>query len=146
MFLLSKWSAMFFGDGLSKCVTKVMYYLDNSILEMACLLTHIRFWNSDKFAGLFGMLQMERLADMKDQLDKMKNQVNISALLGNISSHSANIIANSILQANVYWRLWQALEWRGFGICTVYLLYLLTPFDLKLVAQLDYRPELNRGI
>ena len=142
---------MFFGDGLSKCVTKVMYYLDNSILEMACLLTHIRFWNSDKFAGLFGMglfgmLQMERLADMKDQLDKIKNQVNISALLGNISSHSANIIANSILQANVYWRLWRALEWRGFGICTVYLLYLLTPLDLKLVAQLDYRPELNRGI
>ena len=146
MFLLSKWSAMFFGDGLSKCVTKVMYYLDNSILEMACLLTHIRFWNSDKFAGLFGMLKMKRLVDMKDQLDKMKNQVNISALLGNISSHSANIIANSSLQANVYWRLWRALEWRGFGICTVYLLYLLTPLDLKLVAQLDYRPELNRGI
>ena len=79
-----------------------MYYLDNSILEMACLLTHIRFWNIDKFAGLFGMLQMERLADMKDQLDKMKNRVNISTLLGNISSHSANIIANSILQAKVY--------------------------------------------
>ena len=47
------------------------------------------------------MLQMERLADMKDQFDKMKNRVNVSALLDNISSHSANIIANSILQANV---------------------------------------------
>ena len=45
---------------------------------------------------------MERLADMKDQLDKMKNQVNIAVLLGNISSHSANIIANHILQANIY--------------------------------------------
>ena len=98
----------FFGDGLSKCLTKLMYYLDNSILDMACLLTHIRFWNSDKFAGLFGMglfgmLQMERLADMKNQLDKIKKSGKYISVIGQYIITSWEADTRSACPARPWW-------------------------------------------